>query len=64
MALTHLIPLFDESTDDKKAFSKEMKEFCVLILSNLTDINHKEKYTLCVQTQKILKDMASIWQNV
>ncbi len=64
MALTNLIPLFDESSPDQKKFAKEMKEFCVLILSNLTDINHKQKHALCVQTQKVLKDMASIWQNV
>ncbi len=64
MALTNLIPLFDTSTKEQEIFAKDIHGFCFLILANITDINQKEDYTLCLQTRQLLKEMADIWQKI
>ena len=64
MTLTNLTTVFDEKNPETRDFVQEMKNFCILLLSFVTEINQKEDLNLCAHTSKLLHDMGDIWQNV
>lgn len=64
MALTNLATAFDEKNPEVQGFVKEIKEFCMLVLNYVTEINHKENLQLCNNTSKLLHEMGEVWQKV
>ena len=64
LMLTQLMASLNEESVETKNFSLEMKRFCYLILSYITEINQKERIDLCQKTSKLLLDMGEVWQNI
>lgn len=64
LLLTQLMASLNEESPETRTFSLEMKRFCYLILSYITEINQKERIDLCQKTAKLLSDMGEVWQNI
>lgn len=62
LTLTNLVAVFDDKSENTKGFVKEIKDFCMLILNYITEINQRENLSLCRQTSMLLKEMGEVWQ--
>lgn len=63
LTLTNLLTVFDEESVETKSFVQGIKEFCMMILSFITEVNQQENLVLCRHTSTLLKEMGEVWQN-
>ena len=64
LMLTQLMASLDEENPQTKNFSEELRRFCYLMMSYITEINQKERFDLCLKTSNLLREMGDIWHNV
>jgi|GEM_PF-5488077 len=62
--LTNLMASLDETSPETRDFSEEVKQFCYLMLSYITEINQKERVDLCQKTSYLLREMGNVWEGV